>query len=166
MYNIGDLVVYGVSGVCRIEDITLKPEESGGLYYVIKSLYQDLTITTPVDTKVTMRPVISREEAEQLIDDISVVNAKTFNSRELKELETHYRQYVLRNSVPDLIELTTSIYAKRRDARNAKKTLGVVDAKYKKIAEGLLYGELATALNIAKTEVQNYIAERLKENEK
>ncbi|MDR0936422.1 MAG: CarD family transcriptional regulator [Oscillospiraceae bacterium] len=164
MFNIGDLVVYGVSGVCRVEDITREPDDAEGvLCYVIKSLFQELTITTPVDTKITMRPVISKEEAEHLISKISENDVKTFNSREFKELDTHYRQFVLRNSVPDLIELTMSIYAKRRDARNAKKTLGVVDAKYKKIAESLLYGELATALNVEKAEVQSYIAERLKE---
>ena len=68
MFQAGDLVVYGSTGVCRVEGIT-QPGTSGAdrdrQFYLLKPLQQDGVIYTPVDNaKVPMRPVISREEAE------------------------------------------------------------------------------------------------------
>ena len=67
MYQIGDLIVYGSTGVCRVEAVETprhRPGEEERQYYLLRPLYQDGTIRIPVDTKVFMRPVISREEAE------------------------------------------------------------------------------------------------------
>ena len=74
MYNVGDLVFYGSTGVCRIVEIK-KPnavkEKEERLYYTLKPLYQECMISTPVDNdKVFMRPIITKEEAERIIDTI------------------------------------------------------------------------------------------------
>ena len=73
MYQIGELIVYGGTGVCRVEGIETQKQKGTAEtrdYYLLKPLYQDGTIRIPVDTKVFMRPVISRGEAEGLIDAI------------------------------------------------------------------------------------------------
>ena len=67
MFQLGDLVVYHTTGVCRVEAVTT-PNMSGAdrnkLYYQLKPLQQDGVIYCPVDNpKVRIRPVISREEA-------------------------------------------------------------------------------------------------------
>ena len=69
MFQPGELVVYHTAGVCRVEAIT-KPNVSGAdrnkEYYQLKPLQQDGVIYTPVDNpKVSIRPMISREEAER-----------------------------------------------------------------------------------------------------
>ena len=71
MFQAGDLVVYGTTGVCRVESID-QPNMTGAdrnkKYYRLKPFYQDGVIYTPVDnTKVSIRPVITREEAEELV---------------------------------------------------------------------------------------------------
>ena len=71
MFNVGDLIIYGGTGVCRVKDITHPdfgmPEDR--LYYILEPVYQAGTIYAPVDNgKVYMRPVISEEEANELID--------------------------------------------------------------------------------------------------
>ena len=84
MYQIGDLIVYGGTGVCRVEKVEapkLKGTDGKRQYYTLKPLYQDGTICIPVDTKVFMRPVISREEAEKLIDAIPEVKAEAYHDR-------------------------------------------------------------------------------------
>ena len=70
MFQAGELLVYGSTGVCRVEEITELDHtvrDRGRRYYVLKPLWQDGVIYAPVDSeKVPMRPVISREEAEAL----------------------------------------------------------------------------------------------------
>ena len=54
-----------------------------------------------------------------------------------------------------------SIYAKQKQAEAQKRRLGMVDERYMKQAERLLYGELAAALDIPFDQVQPYIARRV-----
>ena len=54
-----------------------------------------------------------------------------------------------------------SIQAKRRQAEKHNRRLGMVDERFMKQAEQLLYGELSAALDIPYDEVQPYIASRM-----
>ena len=62
----------------------------------------------------------------------------------------------------ELVELTMSIHAKKQQAEEQKRKFGVLDERYMKRAEDMLFGELAVALNIERSAVPGYIAERLK----
>ena len=61
----------------------------------------------------------------------------------------------------DLIRMTKSIYAKKKDAESRQKKIGMTDEKYLRRAEDLLYGELAVALGIPRDAVSGYITDRL-----
>ena len=70
MYGVGDLVVYGSIGVCRVEAVGASPLPSTATardYYTLTPLYKDGHIYAPVDTAMFMRPVISRTKAISLI---------------------------------------------------------------------------------------------------
>ena len=54
-----------------------------------------------------------------------------------------------------------SIYAKRQQAEAQKRRLGMVDERFMKQAERMLYGEFSVALGIPFEEVQPYIAQRI-----
>lgn len=147
MFHPGELVVYGTTGVCRVEEIT-RPNLTGAdrnrQYYLLKPLFQDGVIYAPVESaKVPIRPVISAEEAEALIDLIPTVQAEACRAPTLQALAQHYQAAVRSHNCRDLLELMMSIYAKRQQA------------------ERLLYGELSIALGIPFDEVQPYIARRV-----
>lgn len=167
MFQPGDMVVYGTTGVCRVEEIT-RPNLTGvdrnKAYYLLKPLYQDGVIYTPVENgKVSIRPVISREEAEALIDLIPSIQAEVCHAPTLQALAQHYQTAVRSHDCKDLVELMMSIYTKRCQAEAQKRRLGMVDERYMKQAERLLYGELSVALRIPFDEVQPYIARRVNE---
>ena len=89
MYQVGELIVYGGTGVCRVEAVETPQQrgpEAGRQYYLLKPLYQDGTIRIPVDSKVFMRPVISRQEAEALIDAIPGMHAEACHERNFTQL--------------------------------------------------------------------------------
>jgi len=165
MFHPGDLVVYSTTGVCRIEAVTT-PDMSGAdrskKYYQLKPLQQDGVIYIPVDNpKVSIRPVISREEADALIDTIPTIQTEVCRAPTLQALAQHYQAAVHSGDRLDLIRMMMSIYTKHQQAEAQKRRLGLVDERYMKQAERLLHGELAAALGISFEEVPAYIAHRL-----
>ena len=78
MFEVGDMIIYGNNGVCRVEtvgkvDSAILPKDRE--YYTLCPHYsKGSKIFSPVDNqKVIMRPVINKEEAMQLIDTIKDV---------------------------------------------------------------------------------------------
>jgi len=166
MFQPGDLIVYGTTGVCRVEGVT-RPYESGPdrnkQYYQLKPFHQDGVIYTPVDNpKVAIRSVISREDAEALIDLIPTMEAEVYRAPSLQALAQHYQSAVRSHDCRELIELMMSIYAKQKEAESHKRRLGMLDERYMKQAERLLHGEFSVALGIPFEEVPDYIARRVR----
>ena len=169
MFQTGELIVYGSTGVCRVEGFTgldQPGENRGRRYYLLKPLWQDGVIYAPVDSeKVPMRPVMSREEAETLIDRMPGIPAASCQGNTAQALAQQYQSAVRQGGHQALIEMMKAIYRKRGQAEAKNRRLGLVDERYMKQAERLLYGELATALGIPYDGVEDYIAARLEETE-
>jgi len=165
MYSVGDKIVYGGTGVCVVEEITshkLSGMDQPRAYYVLRPLYQSGTIQTPVDnTKIPIRRVMTRSEAESLVDSIPDIQATICYEKNLSALRTYYQQQISTFECADLIRMTKSIYAKKKDAESRQKKIGMTDEKFLRRAEDLLFGELAVALDISRDSVRDYIARRL-----
>ena len=167
MFVKGDIIVYGLTGVCRVDDVKplsgVKAAEKGKLYYVLTPLYQNGTIYAPVDSeKVYIRKIMTREQAQELIALIPGIDGEAYNNANLQLLNEHYRELISSHDGEALIELTKSIYAKKKAAQEQKRKIGQVDEEYMKRAEELLFGELAAALGIEKDDVPAYIEKSLK----
>lgn len=168
MYTIGDLVIYGKTGVCRVRDVALRADSRGEKrqYYILTPLYESCEISIPVGSKkMYLRPIISREQALELIDAIPQLRQKADHSRVLRELESHYAASLDTHDCEDLVRLTSSIYEKREEALLHNRRLGAVDERFLRKGEALLFGELAAALDIPVEDVPALIASRLEEPE-
>ena len=158
MFQPGEMIVYGRTGVCRIERIE---EIDGQPYYCLLPLYQSCTIRTPVNGRVPIRPVLTRAEADALIDQIPAVQAAPVERRHLRELTEYYLTAISSNDTARLLAMLMSIRAKKQQALRAKKKLGTVDERFMKEGEALLFGELSIALGCRPEEVPRYIQARL-----
>ena len=139
MYEVGAKIVYGNTGVCEVMDCTTPKRPGiakGQLYYVLKPLYQNGIIYTPVENpRVFMRPVISREEAEKLIDLIPAIRAEPYHNDRQQQISDHYRDAISSHECSDLIELVMSIYCKKQEVDASGRKLSQVDGKYMKLGE-------------------------------
>ena len=164
MFQKGELILYGRTGVCEVSDITtpnFRGEEQGRKYYVLKPLYQNCGITTPVDNdKVFMRPILSKQQAEKIIEDMPQISAEAYHNRNLTQLKEHYRSCLDSHECEALVGLTVSLNEKKKQAEQQKKKFGAVDERFMKEAQELLYGELAAALGIERQAVEAYIASK------
>ncbi len=164
MYGIGDLIIYGGEGVCRVEAVgplALSDMKSDKLYYTLQPLYRTGTVFAPVEGKVFMRPVISREEAEGLVRSIPDIREEHLEGRNLRMAGERYQKLLESHDCADLVQLIKTIYVRQQTAQAAGRKGGQVDERYRKRAEDTLYGELAVALDIPKEDVEGYIKRTL-----
>lgn len=166
MFQIGELILYGNTGVCRIEAIG--PRENTSLadqkkeYYTFAPLYSDGVIYAPLDTTVFMRPILSKEQALELIHHIPDIQAEPFATRDQRLLGEHYRHFFETHNCEDLLQLICNIYVKGQKLSQSGKKMGATDQQYMKRATNLLHGELAAVLNIPLEEVESFIVEQIK----
>ncbi len=164
MYSVGDKIMYGGTGVCTVEDIVMRTPEPGVKreYYVLKPLFQSGTIQTPVDiTKIPIRPVMTSQDAEALIDRIPTVSGEVCTEKNLSALRNYYQEMMSSFEAVDLLRVAKSVYAKKREVESRQKKIGMTDTQYLKRAEDLLFGELSVALDIPRKSVLPYIQTRI-----
>lgn len=162
-FAIGDLIIYGETGVCRVEDIVEK-EFLGEIRpcYKLQPLYQSCMIFTPADNEsVFMRAIISKEEADALINSIPEIEPVACDVTSPRELSDKYDKIIKLHDCGALISLSKCIFEKRERMIAAKKKLSAVDERYFKRAEDLLFSELAAALGIQKSEINGYIKSKI-----
>lgn len=164
MFEKGEYVVCGNKGVCLVEDITtlnISGVDRERKYYILKPVYvAGSTVYVPVDAaKESMRRILNSREAKELIQvipDIPLINISND-----KLLEQEYRGCIRSNDCQEWVRIIKTIYLRRQKRIEAGRKVTAVDAKYFRLAEDNLYGELAISLNMPREEVEHYIAEEI-----
>ena len=106
-----------------------------------------------------IRPIKTREDALTLIDALPTVDSIKFQN--FNDQKQRSNEILKSGDSLQLASLTKSLYEEqsRRAKRGKKSSLN--DSTLLKKAELLLFGELATALEIELDQVQDFIAEKL-----
>jgi len=161
MYQVGEKIIYGSNGVCTVKDVAVPPfagkDERDRLYYKLQPEGSSEVIYVPVDTTVFMRPIMSRAEAEALVERMPEIPEEVCTSHSIALLRQQYDSFFCDHSCETYIRLVKGIYMKGQSG----KKLGQTDQRYMKRAEDMLYGELAAALEIPAAEVPEYIRRTL-----
>lgn len=161
MYSVNSLIVYDLIGVCRvvaIGKINVKEIDNSKTYYTLKPLFQGSSlIMVPVDTSKFMRSVVSKENAEEVVNEILSCQPSVYYSSNVRDLTEYYTEQINTHNCFELLKLIKSIYLKNVQLEKRGKKLGQIDRRFMKLAEELAYGELSVALEISKADVTQYI---------
>ena len=149
MFNVGDAVIYGNTGVCIIDDIRL--EDFVGKkerYYILKPVFsKGSTIFCPVDNvRTAMRSIASRDE---LTSALANASEPIDNWIENDQQRREYFSSVLKRC--DLREMTSVVHTlckKKKEKTEAGKKFHAADEKALAEAEKILFGELSYVLDI------------------
>lgn len=160
MFQIGEYVIYGNNGVCKIEDISLMMlpginERKD--YYTLKPVYENSKIFAPADTKVYMRNLVTSEEIEKLMQIIPSIEEVEFDNKNIRAQQDYYKKMLDTHNCIDLLTIIKNIRIKKEKAIESGKRLGQVEEKYLKIAKDLIDEEFSVVLGIPKNEVDLYI---------
>lgn len=163
MYKIGEKIIYGENGVCTVKNIA--PLEMDGapkekLYYHLIPLVGSGTYFAPVDTNAFMRPIISRAEAEALIDAIPGIPPAICNDNRFNHVDAYYKELFRQHSCEALVAIVKGL----RSRMATRKTRSSRAEATMKRAKDMLHGELSVALELDVRDVEDYIRSRLGEN--
>ena len=155
MFKIDDYIMYGMTGVCKVIDITNEKFINGEerKYYVLSPIHNNnnTIIKIPLDnTKVPMRKIISKEDVTSLINDMS--NMEELWIDDEKKRSNEFKTMLKSGKCEDLIKLISN-------KRHSKK-LNKADKEIIKEAERLVNEEFAIILNISPKEVNSYISSK------
>jgi len=157
VFNVGDFIIYGNSGVCKVMGVGPLDEGDDREYYTLKPVYiRDSTILTPVDNdRVVMREVMTREEATDFISGIKDIG--TLDVIDERKIDHDYKRALLTCDPSEIVKTIKTIYIRTEERQAEGKKATASDSKYCHIAEDNLYGELAISLDMDKEEVREYI---------
>ncbi len=164
MFEIGTYVVYGNTGICKIEDVTtldIPGANAERQYYVMSPIReQGSRDYLPVDnTKVVLREVISKDEALQLIDNITEIGLLEVDNDKLREEK--YKELARRSDCASWITIIKTIYLRKQERIAQGKKITATDDRYYKMAVEHLYSELGFALDKEPSEVEEFITDRI-----
>ena len=163
MYNVNDRIHYGGSGVCVVQEIAvMRFGRTRERYYVLKPVYQNTSVIyVPVNNQQLvskMRPVISRQEAEELIDNMDRIPTAWEEDPQIRK--NSFDALLRSGSCRDLIILIKTLQAHKERRQASGKALHVSDDTCLREAQRLLYDELAGALDLLPNQVPAYIQSR------
>lgn len=161
-YSVGDTVVYGGSGVCEISEIkdVSFGRERPQKYYILKPLFvnQAMVVYVPMKNEnlvAKMQPIISRDEAIDLIKDINNMNIDWIEDRNLRK--DTYNDILSSGERKDIIAVIRVINSRRKILEEDGKTLNMQDEKILYEAQKRMDAEFAVALDIGIEDVYEYI---------
>ncbi len=168
MYKIGDYIIHGTNGVCEVVDVgpldsPVAPADK--IYYTLTPVFKSGSkIYTPADNiKVIMRPIITKEEADNIIKDINDIEVLWISDERKREFQ--YKEAFQSCDCIELVKIIKTIYLRKQSRLAQGKKVTVSDDKYFHMAEDSLYGELSFAMNMDKDKVKDYIMNQVEEEQ-
>ena len=162
MYAVGEKIIYGENGVCTVAKVA--PLDSSGasdkLFYHLEPLIGSGVYFAPVDSGAYMRPVISREQAEALIDAIPSIEPAVCRDNRFNHVDAFYKELFRQHSCEALVAIVKGL----RLRMSEKKTKSSRAESTMKRAKDILHGELSIALGMEVKEVEEYIISRVEPN--
>lgn len=160
MFQVGDQVVYGIHGVCRIlreeersvdrkkiKYFALEPLDQKGAQYFVPS-------ENPV-ALVKLRHLISREDLDSLLAS-NVIRENCWITDE-NHRKQRYRELINSSDRVALLRMIHTLHHHKKVQMDAGRKLHLCDENFMRDAEKLLNAEFSLVLNIAPNEVAGYI---------
>lgn len=164
MFAVGEYIVYGINGICRVEEVGPAPYDPTDTrtYYKLIPLNNPTssTIYTPVNNeRVPMRRLMTPTEVEALIRSMPGISLLAVPIE--KQRRDIYRTTLATLLPEGYVQVIKTVYRRREELAAAHKHFPVTDLEYGRLAKHLLYSECAHVLGMEEESVENYINEQL-----
>lgn len=165
MYQIGDQVVYGIHGVCRVVDqeervvdrkkvvyMALEPMEQEGSRYLI-----------PTHNPVAMRkvkPMLTNEELTALLESKEALEDNWI--RDENQRKQTYRELISSGDRVRLMQMVRTLYRHKAEQLTAGRKVHICDDNFLRDAEKLLCSEIAAVSGITLEEAKLLLRKNMK----
>ncbi len=168
MFEVGDYVVHGTHGVCRVEavqEMDLAGTGSSRMYYTLVPLYTSGSkLFVPIEGgKVVTRSVMTKKEARKLLEEWDEIETLWIEND--KKREEIYKEALRSCDSRQWVKLIKTSYQRNQTRIKNGKKATTSDERYLHMAEEHLFGELAIPFEMSKGEAENYFISQLREKE-
>ena len=164
MFQIGDLVFYSGSGVCRIDSVTRREfgDEKKDYYLLIPVHSPESAVYLPVDNEKLlsrMRSPLSCDEVKGLIRSIPDRCPQWIADEGRRK--TEFTRILREGNQSEILDLIRLIHQQQQKLRAAGRKLHQCDERAFREAQRVLCDEFSLALSIEPGEVEGYIGDML-----
>ena len=164
MLNVGDCVIYGSHGLCKVRDILvpafLEKGNEKQYYMMVSAVDAGSVIYVPVEgAEDKVRDVMSADDAEELICEIEDVDE--LDLPDGKKAEPEITGIIKRNIADEMMSLVKSLHKIKAMREAEGKKFAALNEKYLNMAEKLLYTEMAFSLKTEKETIKDRVIEVL-----
>lgn len=164
MYQIGEHVVYGVQGVCRVlgtekQLVNRKRVE----YLVLEPINRgESKFYLPLQNQAAMeklQPLLSKEELELLLKSDEIRSNCWIQVENLRK--QHYRELMASGDRIALLQMLHTLYRYKAELEETGKKFHQCDDNFLRDAEKLLCGEIGLVMGLEPIPAREYLREHL-----
>lgn len=164
MYQIGDQVLYGMHGVCRItaqEERTVDKKKVS--YLILEPLEQTgAKFYIPTHNAAAMeklRAIMTREELDALLGSESAREDAWIEDENRRK--QYYRELINSGDRLRLIRMVVSLHRHKKIQTAAGRKFHLCDENFLRDAQKLLNSEFSVVLNVEPGQVYSYVMEKM-----
>ena len=164
MYQVGEWVVYGIHGVCRIVGTEKQlVNRKRTQYLVLEPLTQNESrFYLPTENPTAMaklKPVLSKSDLADLLAS-DIVRQDVWIQEE-NHRKQYYRELIGSGDRVAIMKMVTSLYRYKAAQTAAGKKFHQSDENFLRDAEKLLSSEIALVMELSAQDARNYLREQL-----
>lgn len=163
MFEISDVIMYGLYGICEITDIQNKNFGNCGssLYYVMHPISDErTTLYAPVESnKISLRRLLHTEDVLELIESLPGEDLDWIENDQLRHKA--FCKIIKNGNYTDQFRVLVALYKHREEKKKQNKKFFIADEKLLHDTEKLLYEELAYVLHIDRDEVCSRVMNKM-----
>ncbi len=166
MYQVGEDVVYGIHGVCRIVDVEARKIDRKTVEYLVlvpkdQTGSRYLVPRGNAAAMAKLRPVMSREDLEALL--ISPEVRQDGWIADENQRKQYYREVINSGDRTALLRMVHTLHDHRRQQQAAGRKFHLCDENFLRDAQRLLSTEFSVVLEMPPAEVETYIVSKLEQ---
>lgn len=164
VFAVGDMVVYGIHGVCRIADLERRIVDRKAIeYYVLEPTNPPIAkFYVPTQNPVAvakMRKVLTKDALNQLLESQEIRENSWIADENARK--DKYRQLITQADCAELIPMIRALHIHKQEQLAAGKKFHLCDDNFLKDAQRLITAEVSQILGIAPEEVGPYIQSKI-----
>ena len=165
MYQTGELLVYGIHGVCRVREKERQTVDRKQVtYLVLEPLGQPgarFLVPTHVPAAMAkLRPMLTREELSALLESEQIRSAGWIAEEDRRK--QCYRELIGSGDRAKLLAMIFAVSRHKAAQTGAGRKIHLCDENFLRDAEKLLSGEIAAVMDMGPEEARAFLREKLK----
>lgn len=165
MFSIGQYVVFGNKGVCRVDKvgpIDVPGIDGERMYYTLVQINQKNSVVyTPVDKENTaLRAILSEEAAQTLLDRVEGLEYEWIIDDKIRN--KLYTEMLRRADSYELCSMIKALDRRKKERIASGKKPTSTDERFFHSAADILYGELSLALNKDKDSIKAIMDDKIR----